>query len=219
MEAKQIIETIRNLMWYNQDHEGKPILWFYCFGTLLEFIRDRTITLKQDIDIGCIYGEADSNKIITTFENMGYKEEGILLEDVHKNPINVKFFGGKEYPTIDVYFWIPIGEKIYHAYDYYKEMRKIPSRYYLKGVDKSLMMPRKETITAELATPNRSNVLTEKGAWRYDIFGDNSGYTVNCPFSYGALLDLWYPGWYIHDKNFGYSRAKYIKEIKSFKEL
>lgn len=222
MPEKRIVQKINSALSFVPDENGKPIQWFYCFGTLLEFIRSRgqVFDLTHDIDVGVLYSEANAESIVKVFEGMGYDKRDVLINDVTKKPLNIHFAANDHTPDIDLFFWVEIGGLLYHTYDYYKERNKIPSKYRFKGVPKRLIMPKKETIAEERKSHREGDrLLTEKGVWVYSIFGDHSGYEFRCPFSYGTLLDIWYPGWMIEQKHYGQSKSENIIEVTSCKKL
>ena len=225
MHEKRIAEKIESVMSFQTDPKGQYILWFYCFGTLLEFVRSggEKFDLTHDIDIGVLYSECEADQLIRTLEGMEYKLDAVVINDVTKKPLNLHFaptgnISGT--PYLDVFFWVEKDGILYHTYDYRKEGKKIPSKYVFKGVEKELMIPSKTVIAEErLSHLEGDRLLTLKGAWTYSIFGDHSGYQFSCPYAYGTLLDQWYPGWMVTQKHYGQSKSKHIKEVKSCKKL
>ena len=225
MHARQIAEKIDITMSFQTDPHGQYILWFYCFGTLLEFVRSRgeKYDLEHDIDIGVLYSECDADKLIRTLEGQEYKLDAKVINDTNGKPLNLHFrptgnIAGT--PYLDIFFWVEKDNILYHTYDYHKEGKKRPTKYIFKGIDKESIVPSKETIKEErIRHLEGDRLLTEKGVWTYSIFGDHSGYKFNCPYAYGTLLDCWYPGWMVEQKHYGQSKAKYTKEVKSCKKL
>jgi len=222
---KRTVERINTVLSFQTDKNGKYISWFYCFGTLLEFVRSggKVFDLSHDLDIGVLYNECNADQLISGFEGIGYRKKETIINDVTKAPLNLHFEpidSPRETPYIDVFFWIESKGKLFHTYDYYREGSKIPSKYFFKGVDKHLIVPPRDDIKeARKGLLEGDRLLTEKGVWIYSVFGDHSGYVFNCPFSYGTLLDNWYPGWIVEEKHYGQSRSNYVKEVKSCKDL
>jgi len=99
---------------------------------------------------------------------------------------------------VDIFFWIKSGNNYWHTYDRKLEFPKngIPSEYYFK------------------ATP----ALAFKGE-PYRYVWEEIAVPINVPRLYGTLLDIWYPGWFIPDRNFGQSRAVKEVKVKSCKNL
>lgn len=225
MLAKQIAEKIDLSFSFQTDLEGRYVKWFYCFGTLLEFVRSggEKFDTDHDIDIGVLYSECNAQNLITTLEGQEYKLDAVVINDVNNKPLNLHFrptgnIAGT--PYLDVFFWIEKDNIIYHTYDYHKEMKKRPTKYIFKGVDKELIIPSKEKIKEERTSHLEGDrLLTEKGVWTYSLFGDHSGFRFCCPYAYGTLLDCWYPGWMVTQTHYGQSKAKYIKEVKSCGKL
>ena len=223
MLEQNLVSHIDSSLSFQTDEDGRFIKWFYCFGTLLEFIRSagKKLCMEQDIDIGVMYGESPPQGIIRSFEGMNYKINGMILSDVTKEPLNIHFAAPKEMkgtPNIDIFFWVLKHNRLYHTYDYYKEGKEYPKKYHFKGVDHWLINPSKDIIKAT-QEKSRDRIMTDKGVWMYDIFGDHSGYRFMCPYAYGTLLDIWYSQWLIPDRNYGQSSATYVKEVRSCSEL
>ena len=200
-------------------------MWFYAFGTLLEFVRSggNKFDLEHDIDIGVLYSECDAEQLIRPLEGMEYKLDSVVINDITNKPLNLHFRPTGDMagtPYLDIFFWIEKDGILYHTYDFSKEGKKRPSNYVFKGVEKELIIPKKYVIKEErLSHLEGDLLLSEKGVWSYSIFGDHSGYKFNCPYSYGTLLDNWYPGWMVEEKHYGQSKSKYIKKVESCKKL
>ncbi len=226
-QLKQMVfNKVSGMMSYQYGDTGLPLRWFFCFGTLLRFIRHRgEFCITQDIDVGVLYEECDSEKMVNSMANStDYELESVFLHDVTNKPLNAHFMPSadsiKGTPSIDLYFWYPSGNMLYHTYDVKRECKSIPSKYYLKGVKRRWMRPDQDTIKLRKKSgPEGERLIDELGVWHYDIFGDHSGYTFPVPFAYGSLLDEWYPGWFVEDRNFGQSKSTWTKEVKSMKKL
>jgi len=222
--SKTILNRINTVMSFQENMFGKRIRWFFSFGTLLEYIADRTFTLNFDIDIGVFYGECDAEKMTKGFEGFGYEVKSVLLHDVDRKPLNIQFRPTGEViagsPHIDVYFWIKSKNKYYHTYDINREGKKIPKRYVFKGIQAEWIEPDKRDVEHYRKSGiETSQVLDERGIWHYDIFGDHNEYTFAVPFKYGTLLDEWYPGWRFRQHYKGQSKSQWIRDVKSCGEL
>jgi len=216
---QKINDIITRAMESVENNNGQRIQWFYAFGTLLNYVRKRTLAVDQDIDIGVIYGETEAHKIIKGITNAGFQQGNKIVNDITKEPLNVHFTH-PETPSIDLFFFVEKNNILYHTYDLKKEMREIPAEYHFKGVEKQLIMPSKETIEkSRKGHPEGDQILTNKGVWKYDIYGNHSGNVFHCPFAYGTLLDIWYPGWIVEEKHYGQSRTDNVKTVKSCKDL
>ena len=218
-----LVNRIDSGLSFQTDENGRFIKWFYCFGTLLEYVRSggKTFSLEQDIDVGLMEGECNINMIIRSFEGLGFRLNGMVKNDVTKEPLNIHFKAPKEMgkvPDLDLFFWVLKHNRLYHTYDYYKEGKEYPSKYYFKGVDHWLINPSKDIITGT-QEKCKDRIMSDRGVWMYDIFGDHSGYRFFLPYAYGTLLDIWYAPWLIPDRNYGQSKAQYIKEIRSCADL
>lgn len=223
----RLFSTINTMMTFQEDLKGEQLRWFFCFGTLLEYIADREFNLDYDIDIGVLYEECNTEKLAESVQSYGYKVTKTVLHDVTKKPLNIHLepvgaLAGT--PTLDIYCWLRSGNMLYHTYDIDKKNQEIPDTYTFKGVKAEWICPPEETIKKERTpghgrTPEIEHILDKKGTWHYDIWGDHSGYTFACPFYYGTLLDTWYPGWRFRKLYNGQSKSPWIKKVKSCKNL
>ena len=173
--------------------------WFVSFGSLLYFIRERNmgVPFEQDIDISII-GSCDHKKVIEFMKMWSYEVKGKILDDQTKKPLQL-VFKSKTVPfMIDVFFWKKHNDYWWHTYDYYGEHPKngIPSKYVFKGTPRWAMK----------GEPYKYN-------WE-EITGN-----MNFPHLYGSLLDIWYPGWFVPDKNFGQSRSEKKITVKNCRNL
>lgn len=220
---KQVHNAVSNAMAFQETNDGRKLLWFFCFGTMLEYIADRTFHLDYDIDIGILYEEYNPEKLISSFESYGYKLDKVFLHDKDKKPLNIHFrpTGAlKGTPDIDVYAWIKSGNLRYHTYDMKKEGVDIPSEYTFKGIKDEWICPDDSIINRiRSGGPETDRVMSHRGVWQYDIFGDHSGYVFPCPYYYGHLLDEWYCGWRFRQYYKGQSKSQWTKTIKSCKDL
>jgi hypothetical protein len=224
--AKKILDDLTTLFDFLETSDGKSIWWCHCFGGVLEFIADKTFSLDYDIDIGVMYGECDESKLIYALEGHGYKAEKKCINDVNKKSFNIHFTPREETlkgtPTVDVYFWVPIGDKYYHTYDTKKEGNKIPSEYVFKGVKKWWLRPSPEVIKMEKnrGKPGREQLFTDQGTWKFPVFDSSGGLTMRLPYAIGHLLDTWYsPTWRFREYYKGQSMSPWIKKVKSCREL
>ena len=223
-QAKRILDSVTNTMDFIEDDTGSKIWWCHCFGGVLEYIADKTFSLDYDIDIGVIYGECDEEKLTKAIVGQGYEAKVRCINDMNGKAFNIHYIpvedALKNTPTIDVYFWYPHKDKLYHTYDTKKEGKKVPSEYVFKGVKKDWLRPTQETIDTErgIGKPGREQLLTTQGTWNFPVFGDHSGLTMRLPFKIGSLLDEWYgPSWRFREYYRGQSRSRWIKKMKSCK--
>ena len=174
------------------------VKWFISFGALLYFIRDKNmgVPFEQDLDVS-VLGKCDHKRLIHFMEQWGYEVCGRTVNDQNKEPFQLVFKSQSIRFSIDVFFWKKYNDYWWHTYDYYGEHPKkgVPKKYVFKGTPAWAM----------------------KGdVWQYnweEIAGN-----LSFPNLYGSLLDIWYPGWYVPDKNFGQSRGKIVK-TKNCKHL
>jgi hypothetical protein len=224
--AKFVLDTVTNIMDFQENRAGNKIWWAHCFGSVLEYVADKTFSIDYDLDIGVLYGQCDEDKLINAFEGYGFKTQKKIINDVNKKVLNIHFIPGTDTfpgaPTIDVYFWVLIGDKYYHTYDVNKEGKKIPSEYVFKGAKKWWLTPSESVINKELSIgkPGRRQLLTKEGTWNFPVFESDSGLAVRVPFAVGHLLDEWYtPTWRFRELYRGESRSRWVKKVKSCKEL
>jgi len=213
---KIILNKVCNIMVWQE------MKWFFCFGTLLEFVRSnkQTFCIDKDIDIGVIYGKCDAEQLIKAFRGSGYDVTQIINNDVTGKPLNIHFSPPDETPTVDIYFWIKKDGFYWHTYDVDNERKKIPSKYTFKGIKAEWIEVPKETIKRiHEKNPEGRLLINNFGVWTYDMFVDHGDTKFFLPYSYGTLLDEWYPGWLIPNKHFGQSRSRFVKKVKSCKEL
>jgi len=188
--ALNIIHTIFNHL---------QVKWFISFGSLLYFIRDRNmgVNFEQDFDVS-VLGECDYNRVIEFMGQWSFEVKRRILDDQTKEPLQLVFKSKSIHFVIDVYFWRKYNGYWWHTYDYYGEHPKNgkPSKYVFKGTPKDAMSGE---------------------PWKYnweEITGD-----INFPKNYGTLLDIWYPGWFVPDANFGQSKAEKKITVKNCKHL
>jgi len=222
-QSKLILNKITTVMSFQENVFGKRTRWFFCFGTMLEYVADRTFKLNYDIDIGVFYGECDADKLIKGFKSFGYEVKDMVLHDVDKKPLNIHFRPTGELegtPHIDVYFWIKSKKYYYHTYDVNREGKKILKKYVFKGIPAEWIEPDKKDIERYRKSGiETGQVLNEQGIWNYDIYGDHNEYKFTIPYKYGTLLDEWYPGWRFRQHYKGQSMSRKTIELKSCREL
>lgn len=224
--ARMTLDTVTNIMDFQEDDLGNKIWWAHCFGGMLEYLVDKTFSIDYDIDIGVLYGQCDEGKLISAFEGHGYKTKKKCINDVSGKLFNVHFIPGEDQlkgsPTIDVYFWVLIDDKYYHTYDTKREGEKVPSEYVFKGVKRRWLVPSAETIEAEkkIGKPGREQFLTNEGTWNFPVFNSASGLAIRLPYAVGHLLDTWYsPTWAFREFYRGQSMSPWVKKVKSCKDL
>jgi len=187
---------------------GTQLRWFHCFGTMLEYIADRTFSIDgYDIDLGVFFQELDESCLQRSFESMGYKVRTTVKDDRDGRPLNIHCEPSesriKGTPTIDVYAFYPRKNMYIYTYDYDRAGKKIPDGYVFKQSRKELLEPHPKTVQRirETSHPEASLLLGNDGIWRYDVFEDHGSYKMRIPFAYGTLLDQWYPGWRFRQYN------------------
>ena len=222
--AKRVLQTINTVMNFQEGYNGRKLRWFYCFGTMEEYLCDLTFGLNFDVDIGVMFEDCDTTALIKAFDGYGYEVEKVFLCDIDRRPLNIHFKPVTEAlagtPTIDLYAWYPSGNLLYHTYDIRREGREIPRKYIFKGVKREwLVPPAGEVKRIRGSGPEMSRTLDEDGVWHYDVFGSASGYQLQLPFAYGSLLDCWDPGWRFRDFRRGRSKTRWLREVKSCREL
>jgi len=201
--ARSVFDRIASAMDSMTSRTGMPLRWFHCFGTMLEYIADRTFSIDggYDIDLGVFFHELDESNLQRAFEGMGYKVRTTIKNDKDGRPLNIHCAPAdariKNTPTVDIYAFYPRKGMYLYTYDYDREGKKIPSKYTFKKSSKELLEPHPETIKRirERSHPEASLLLGTDGIWRYDVFEDHGSYKMRIPFAYGTLLDQWYPGW------------------------
>jgi len=194
----KFLSYLYSVMEYRDNEEKKE--WFISFGTLLYFLRDRPLgkKLDGDFDISMIYGQTNMDLLVRCFSEYGFKLKGKILDDRTGGPLQL-VFKWNDYPiSVDIYFWVRANGYWWHTFDRNIERPKngIPSNYLFK------------------ATP--------KSAFQGDLVGyswDERLPDMKLPKRYGTLLDIWYPGWFIPDKNFGQSRCEKEVTISTCKNL
>lgn len=174
------------------------ITWFVSFGSLLWFIRDKNMGKKfnTDLDIS-VLGQIPCKEVEQVFEQYNFCLVKKLVDDKTGLPLQMVF----EYTvsqdqkfSLDLYFWVKTKRYWWHAYDYYLEEKKIPSKYVFKATDRRLMECKVEKmIWEEIAPP------------------------LKFPSLYGSLLDAWYPDWLTPRKEM--SKAAHVAKVKTCKNL
>jgi len=224
--AMRLLDDITNIMDMQENEVGEKLWWCFCFGNMLEYAADKTFSLDYDIDIGVLYGQCDENKLISAITGHGYKVEKPIFNDVTKKMLNVHFKPVEDQlkgtPTIDVYFWLPVGDMLYHTYDYYKEGKKIPSEYVFKGVKRHWLIPDKKTIDLERGRgkPGRDQMLTDQGTWKFPIGEPGSSLTFRMPYAVGHLLDeLYTKTWRFREYYREQSTSRWVQKVKSCADL
>lgn len=200
--ARTVFDRVASTMDSLTNRYGTRLRWFHCFGTMLEYVADRTFSIDSfDIDLGVFFEELDESCLQSAFEGAGYKVRTTIKNDADGRPLNIHCEPSesriKDTPTIDVYAFYPRKGMLLYTYDYDREGKKIPGRYVFKQSPRELLEPHPETIAniRKRAHPEASLMLGEDGIWRYDVFEDHGPYKMRIPFAYGTLLDQWYPGW------------------------
>jgi len=194
-QLARIINSLEPVLTYN--YMDNPLRWFYSFGTLLYLIRDKNWgkDFNTDFDVSILDGEEiDADYFISNMESFGFGLKKKIINNHNKKPLQLVFESNHvdlKGVGVDIFFWIKGGNYYWHTFDRKLEFPKngIPTEYFFK------------------ATP----ALAFKGE-PYKHVWEEIAVPVNIPRQYGTLLDIWYPGWLIPDKNFGYSKC--VKEVK-----
>lgn len=216
-----VLDRITSTLNYVETSKGGPMRWFFCFGTLLEYIADMTFKLDFDIDIGVLYDEYEPSILIAAMEGNGYRLDSRVINDITGKPLNMHFrpTGDLEgTPVIDVYCWYRHKGILYHTYDTKKEGREKPSQYVFKGAPEHCITPPADVVASMRRTaPAWEQMLDHNGVWHYPVFGDHSGYEFLCPYGYGELLDNWYRNWRFRQYYRGTSLTRYEHTMSSCK--
>lgn len=192
VEFAGILGSLKVVLDSDPDEDGR---WFFSFGTMLYFFRDKNmgIPLWGDIDVSVLDVKIDADQFAQNMREFGFKLKTKIVDSRNGSPFQMVFGHEyhKGYPDIDIFFWRKGKQCYYHSYDYYMEKPKggVPSKYVFKG-----------TPTWALKGKPVKYIWLEIAA------------EMNFPPLYGTLLDIWYPEWFIPDKNFGQSKA--VKEVK-----
>lgn len=225
--ADFVLGRITGIMDSQTNELGRPVPWFFCFGTLQEFVVKRTFSLDHDIDVGVLYNRCDPNILTASFEGLGYKCSQRLLHDIDRAPLNLHFKPVEETligsPTVDVYFWYEHRGMLYHTYDVDHEGKEVPSMYKFKGVEKGWIVPTERQIkkartpTAATIRNDIQRILDENGVYHYYL--DQDGYSrFACPYKYGSLLDEWNPAGWLHMGSTEQSQTRWSVTMKSCKD-
>ncbi len=224
---KFILSRLNDIMNNCCDNNTGETRWFYCFGTLQEYVVASSFDLKHDIDIGVLFGNPEV--IQRSFESYGYKLNKIFRNNINQEALNLHFVPNdesvKHSPVVDVYFWINKGDIWYHTYDINMEGSEIPREYVFKGIkfDNNLgqgFYANRDTVD-EIYTKNPlgKSMMTQNGIWQLSIFDNSDFYKFYLPYSYGYCLDQWYDNWKFRGFNIGQSLSKFIKKVKNCGQL
>ena len=193
--------------------------WFFCFGKVLGFIKYNDFDLNYDIDIGIFQEDVADLTIKRVWIENGYELTHEMIDDYTKLPLNYHFkpidhniIGT---PHIDIFFWYKHNGAYYHTYDTLREGKTVPSKYVFRGVPEDCLKPSKEFLANNIM---RDNTLTKHGTWKYCIFDPIQSHTFRMPFSYGKLLDIWYPGWLFQEEVGKPSKSELMVTMKSCRE-
>jgi hypothetical protein len=220
--AKRVLDRIQAVQTMLQDRDGRPIRWFYSFGTMLEYCADRTFSIdKFDIDIGMFQGDCEAKWILRAWEESGYKAKVVRKSDATGEPLNIHCDPTDERlantPTVDIYLFVKHGNEFLYTYDMERSGKQIPDKYRFKGIARECLEPGKEAVEAirGRSHPESRLLLDDNGIWHYDVFVDHGPYKVHLPFAYGTLCDQWYPGWRFREMYRGQSVSKKLLEVHS----
>ena len=195
--------------------------WFVCFGTLLSLLREHVLDFSSDVDIGVIGPCQSAIDILSRAYQPMYCIRNDKTGEVLQHSFRCSGTNNITY-TLDVYFWVKVGNMYYHTYDVSQERPKngIPRQYEFKGVPASHFDPTPEELKAYMKNPKMQGAMNKNGTWRSLLEGfEGDGISVCTPFGYGACLDTWYPDWSMRRPQWGVSDTKWIKRVKSCKDL
>lgn len=224
IKEKQVFDGICSMFNCMIGLDEKPLHWFFCFGTLKEFVCNRTFSLDYDIDVGVLFDQYNEKALTRVIEGSGYKLKQKIADDVTGKGLNLSFKPvdtdryGKSH--LDVYAWYPAKRMLYHTYDYF---RGKSSNFMFKGVKKEWIIPdpqevkhRRKPTATNIEAPN---FLTPWGVYKAPAFEGMGDYWFYMPYAYGTLLDEWYNDWLYRHADKGQSRSRWMKEVKSTREL
>jgi len=208
------------------DKNGSPMPWFYAFGTMLEYVADRTFSVESnDIDLGVFYDRANWSTMIHSWESYGFKVQKTIVSDVTGNPLNLHMVPDPkampDWPTIDIFAFVRKGGQYLYTYDMDRSGKSIPNPYKFKTVAAEFLSPPRDLVESiwKRSHPETKRMLDADGIWHYDVFEDHGPYKMAIPFAYGSLCDLWYRGWRFRKWYKGQSWSDEWVTVKSCKEI
>ena len=223
--AKRVVSMIQTTMGMLSAPDGSRLKWFYSFGTMLEYVADKTFGLNFDIDIGVFADAVGWSQLESAWKDNGCKPRRTIVDDRTDTPLNLHLEPAnhniKGFPTIDIFSFVKNKGKYLYTYDINREGKQKPSKYVFKTVPSWMLSPPPDTIARirGRSHPEASRLLDEAGIWHYDIFEDSGPFQVQIPFAYGSLCDTWYPGWRFRKYYGGQSVSDQMVEVVSCKEL
>jgi len=174
---------------FNFPYGEHRVKWFISFGALLYFIRDKNLGIPFQQD----YDISIIGRIDTHMFRKHLIQSGFEIISEFANDVTNEPFQivakHRFGQIIDVYFWVDSCGYLWHTY-------RQGEGYKFKGTPKY-------AFEGEIV----------KYKW------NENSIELNFPAKYGTLLDLWYPGWYIPDVQFGQSSAEAIRETASCANL
>jgi hypothetical protein len=227
LKERYVFERICGAFDSITDESGANVPWWFCFGTMLEYIADKTFKLNFDIDIGIFY-PAQEDKIIKAMSDQGYAFKSKVVHDADKKALNIHF---RPYdasldgaPEIDVFCWYGVASGLLgHTYDTNGEGHAVLSKYLFKCVPDYVLRPGAGDITRvrrmNKNDPDFDYTLDKHGVFHYDIWEKNGPWKFRVPLFYGTLLDIWYPGWAFRDVRRGQSKSSDMFEGTSCNKL
>jgi hypothetical protein len=190
------LKELSNILNLHLEDGISKMKWFLSFGTLLYAIRDKRLgeTFSEDIDIS-IVGPHNFDQVNSAMVNGGFIKKKSIINDETGQTLYAEYISPNVI-HVDLFFWINENNHWWHTYDYLNEKTDIPSHYHFKAVPEWMF---------------------HGEPYKYEwVFEDTF---VNIPRLYGTLLDLWYPNWFIPDKEFGVSKASITCEPLTCKNL
>lgn len=214
------LQVLRCMEWL-QNKDNESLRWFFCFGTLEEYICDLDFSCGYDIDVGVLWEETNFEALYRVFEGNQFKVDHEILSDTDKTPLNVSFRStAVQMPSIDVYVWYPKGRYLYHCFDETRKREPLPGQYTFRGIKRDWVCPPQYVIDAiRKSGPEMDQIMDRTGTWVYDIWDDHGTMKFRCPFRYGSLLDEWYPCWRHREYNRNQSQSRWVQTVKSLREL
>lgn len=217
-ERNKFVASMRNL---SGTMSQANIKWFLCFGSLLSLVRDRKVDMTQDIDIGVV----GTSPLLVDTLSRAFQPMHCVRHDVTGEVLNQSYrcVGTNIIPyTLDVFFWLKVGNMYYHTYDVNQSRPKdgILKGYTFKGVPASYFEAPDEVVEKYRRDSRLGRALNKNGTWVRLIPGyESTGISLAAPYLQGSCLDKWYPDWPMRRPEWGVSETPWVKKVKSCREL
>jgi len=198
--------------------DGLNMKWFLAFGSLLHWVRDKELSLNEDIDIG-VMGDPDAAILaLSTY----FSPAHIIREDHNGQPLCASFRHDHSGFILDCFFWRKKDGYYYHAYDQNMSMpaNGILNEYTFKGVPCDCFDVSKPVIEKYQKDLRYGRDMTDHGTWKKVVPNiQEEGIQLCLPWSYGRCLDIWYPDWATTRSQFGVSLSEHSFTVKSCKDI